>query len=264
MPLSKDFNISPQLLGDIDEMTSRLKYIAVVYFSTFLITFLYNPFTNKLGLTTSLSVYVFKLISKSSNGVQMIAISPFEAILTDLKVAALLAFVITLPYITWHLIRFLSPGLMKHEKRIAYVAIAPATGLFIIGAAFMWFLIIPIMFKFTKVLDVAMGIAPTVSVSSFTTILLSMVVAMGLAFETPIIMATVVYLNITTTAYLATNWRYAVAGSFVIALFISPGATGGMMESIIGCTLSGLYGLGLFVSKMIETSTKSVITNAAV
>ena len=60
-------------------------------------------------------------------------------------------------------------------------------------------------------------------------------------------------MNIIHYEQLVHNWRYGIAGSWILALFISPGATGGMMETVIGSILSGLFVVGLLISRTVET-----------
>ncbi len=45
--------------------------------------------------------------------------------------------------------------------------------------------------------------------------------------------------------------------SFIIAWIISPGTTGGVMETIIGLSLSSLYFLGIGISFLVEKKRES-------
>ena len=81
---------------------------------------------------------------------------------------------------------------------------------------------------------------------------LSFVIMLGLSFEYPIVIVALTYIGFADYKTWLKYWRYAVALSFIIALIISPGATGGIIETIIGLTLSGLYFLGVLISKYIK------------
>ena len=250
------------ILNEVEIFTSHLKRIALVFLPLYILVMIFNPLTFQFGMTTSFSVYIFKMISHSLGIIKIIAISPFEALITDMKIGAMISLMIISPYIAYEMISFAVPGLSKRERKLTKLSLIPATVLFILGTFFAWYLIIPFLFSFTGKLDVAMGIIPTVSANSFVVAILSIIFAMGFSFELPVIISGLAFLGVVKTEQLTKNWRYAVIGSFGIALLISPGATGGIMETFIGLTLSGLYGVGVLSSKMIETRRMNYVASA--
>ena len=86
-----------------------------------------------------------------------------------------------------------------------------------------------------------------------------MIFSLGLVFEMPLIMSSIVYLGIVDVKMLQEKWRYAVAGSFIIALMISPGATGGLIETALGLIFSGLYFSGIGLGKFMEIRKKRYV-----
>ena len=58
---------------------------------------------------------------------------------------------------------------------------------------------------------------------------------------------------------LKSKWRYAVAGSFIAAWLISPGATGGLIEAAMGLIFSGLYFSGIYLGKFMEVRKRSYV-----
>lgn len=250
------------ILNEVEVLTRHLKRIVLVFLPLYVAVMIFNPLTLQFGLTSSLSVYIFRMIAHSLGIIKIIAISPFEALTTDMKIGAIISLMIASPYIAYEIISFAVPGLSKRERKLTKLSLMPASVLFVFGALFAWYLIIPFLFAFTGRLDVAMGIVPTVSANSFVVAILSIIFAMGLSFELPVIISGLTFLGIIRTEQLTKNWRYAVIGSFVIALIISPGATGGIMETIIGLTISGLYFVGVLGSKTIEMRRVSYVTSA--
>jgi sec-independent protein translocase protein TatC len=211
------------------------------------------------GITGSFTVYIFKLISENIGGMKIITISPFESLFTDLYLGVTISIMIILPYIIWNLIAFILPGMTVREKRLLKISLIPGTIMFIIGMSFAWYLLIPMMFHFTAILDPAMGIEPTVSAQKLITLLLTIIFSLGLVFEMPLIMSSIVYLGIVDVKILQEKWRYAVAGSFIIALMISPGATGGLIETALGLIFSGLYFSGIGLGKFMEIRKKRYV-----
>ena len=114
---------------------------------------------------------------------------PFESLFTDLYLGVTISIMIILPYIIWNLIAFILPGMTVREKRLLKISLIPGTIMFIIGMSFAWYLLIPMMFHFTAILDPAMGIEPTVSAQKLITLLLTIIFSLGLVFEMPLIMS---------------------------------------------------------------------------
>ena len=248
-----------ELQPHISELLRRLKHIGIAFVIVLLTVFMFNPITMTYGLTGSFTVYVFKLISQNIGGVKIITISPFESLFTDLFLGVVISVMILLPYILYNVFAFVIPGMSKREKRLLKLSLIPGTIMFIVGMSFAWYLLIPLMFHFTAILDPAMGIQPTVSAQKLIGLLLTIIFSLGLVFEMPLIISALVYLGIVDVQFLKAKWRYAVAGSFIAAWIISPGATGGLIEMAMGLIFSGLYFSGIYLGKFMEVRKRSYV-----
>jgi sec-independent protein translocase protein TatC len=248
-----------ELQPHLSELFQRLKHIGIAFVIVLLTVFMFNPLKLTFGLTGSFTVYVFRLISENIGGVKIITISPFESLFTDLFLGAVISIMILLPYILYNVFAFVIPGMSKREKRLLKLSLIPGTIMFIVGMSFAWYLLIPMMFHFTAILDPAMGIQPTVSAQKLIGLLLTIIFSLGLVFEMPLIISALVYLGIVDVQFLKAKWRYAVAGSFIAAWLISPGATGGLIETAMGLIFSGLYFSGIYLGKFMEVRKRSYV-----
>ncbi|MBX8640867.1 MAG: twin-arginine translocase subunit TatC [Thermoplasmata archaeon] len=251
--------ILDELQPHLSELFRRLKHIGIAFVIVLLTVFMFNPLKLTFGLTGSFTVYAFNLISKNIGGVKIITISPFEALFTDLFLGVVISIMILLPYILYNTIAFILPGMSKREKRLLKISLIPGTIMFIVGMSFAWYLLIPLMFHFTAILDPAMGVQPTVSAQKLIGLLLTIIFSLGLVFEMPLIISALVYLGIVDVQFLRAKWRYAVAGSFIAAWIISPGATGGLIETAMGLIFSGLYFSGIYLGKFMEVRKRSYV-----
>ena len=248
-----------ELQPHLSELFRRLKHIGIAFVIVLLTVLMFNPITMTYGLTGSFTVYVFRLISQNIGGVKIITISPFESLFTDLFLGVVISVMILLPYILYNVFAFIIPGMSKREKRLLKLSLIPGTIMFIVGMSFAWYLLIPLMFHFTAILDPAMGVEPTVSAQKLIGLLLTIIFSLGLVFEMPLIISALVYLGIVDVQFLRAKWRYAVAGSFVAAWIISPGATGGLIETAMGLIFSGLYFSGIYLGKFMEVRKRSYV-----
>lgn len=251
--------ILDELQPHLSELFRRLKHIGIAFVIVLLTVFMFNPLKLTYGLTGSFTVYVFRLISENIGGVKIITISPFESLFTDLFLGVVISVMILLPYILYNVFAFVIPGMSKREKRLLKLSLIPGTIMFIVGMSFAWYLLIPLMFHFTVILDPAMGIQPTVSAQKLIGLLLTIIFSLGLVFEMPLIISALVYLGIVDVQFLKAKWRYAAAGSFIAAWLISPGATGGLIETAMGLIFSGLYFSGIYLGKFMEVRKRSYV-----
>ena len=248
-----------ELQPHLSELFRRLKHIGIAFVIVLLTVFMFNPLKLTFGLTGSFTVYVFRLISENIGGVKIITISPFESLFTDLFLGVVISVMILLPYILYNVFAFIIPGMSKREKRLLKLSLVPGTIMFVVGMSFAWYLLIPLMFHFTAILDPAMGIDPTVSAQKLIGLLLTIIFSMGLVFEMPLIISALIYLGVVDVKFLQAKWRYAVAGSFIAAWIISPGATGGLIETVMGLIFSGLYFSGIYLGKFMEIRKRSYV-----
>ena len=251
--------ILEEMQPHLSELFQRLKHIGIAFTIVLFTVFMFNPLKLTFGLTGSFTVYVFRLISENIGGVKIITISPFESLFTDLFLGVVISVMILLPYILYNVFAFVIPGMSKREKRLLKLSLVPGTIMFVVGMSFAWYLLIPLMFHFTAILDPAMGVEPTVAAQKLIGLLLTIIFSLGLVFEMPLIISALVYLGIVDVQFLKAKWRYAVAGSFIAAWLISPGATGGLIETAMGLIFSGLYFSGIYLGKFMEVRKRSYV-----
>src|SRR5690348_14487639 len=101
------------------------------------------PFANRLY-----SQLAAPLVARLPEGAHLIATGVTSPFITPLKLAFYLALFISMPVILYQLWAFVSPGLYKHEKRLARPLLVAAMALFYLGCAFAYFLVLPAAFRF--------------------------------------------------------------------------------------------------------------------
>ena len=88
------------------------------------------------------------MLDAMPKGGQMIATDVIGPFLVPLKVTALVGFVIALPYVLYQAWAFVAPGLYANEKRLVLPLVVTSFLLFLVGMAFAYFLVFPVIFKF--------------------------------------------------------------------------------------------------------------------
>jgi len=183
-------------------------------------------------------------------GATMIATDVTGTFLVPLKVTAMAAFVVTLPYVLWQAWAFVAPGLYHHEKRLALPVIVSSVFFFLVGMAFAYFLVFPIAFGFFAGYAPA-GVQMMTDIDKYLSFVLTMFIAFGATFETPVVVIVLVRLRVVTIEKLKAARPYIIVGAFVIgAIFTPPDVISQLMLAV---PLWLLFELGLVLARVIGT-----------
>jgi sec-independent protein translocase protein TatC len=252
------------LLSHISELLRRLRRILVALGATFFLTAAFDvrgvslygitipvPYPSIYDSISSRLIRAF-IYNELPPGLHLIIINPFDPLFASLYVSFFLSLFVAIPVAVRELWAFVSPGLYKHERKAIKYAVLPAFGLFAAGSAFAYLVVVPLMMDFVLHYTQALGAEPTLSLRAFVSMVISLTIATGVAFEYPLVMGALTFLGVVGARTWRRNWRWGVLGAFIIAWIISPGTTGGIMETVIGLILSALYFAGVAAAYMIE------------
>ncbi|GAA0255137.1 twin-arginine translocase subunit TatC [Rhodanobacter caeni] len=222
------------LFSHLIELRSRLlKAVAAVV----AILLVLIPFANRLY--TELAA---PLVARLPEGAHLIATEVASPFVTPLKLAFYAALFIGMPMILYQLWAFVSPGLYKHEKRLARPLLVAAMGLFYLGCAFAYFLVLPAAFRFLTAVT-PQGVEMMTDISHYLDFVMLMFFAFGLCFEVPVAVVILAAVGVVDVKQLRSGRRYAVVGAFAIAAFITPPDITSMIMLAIPMCL--LYELGV-------------------
>ena len=222
------------LFSHLIELRSRLlKAVAAVV----VILLALVPFANRLY--TELAA---PLVARLPEGAHLIATEVASPFVTPLKLAFYAALFIGMPMILYQLWAFVSPGLYKHEKRLARPLLVAAMGLFYLGCAFAYFLVLPAAFRFLTAVT-PQGVEMMTDISHYLDFVMLMFFAFGLCFEVPVAVVILAAVGVVDVKQLRSGRRYAVVGAFAISAFITPPDITSMIMLAIPMCL--LYELGV-------------------
>ncbi|EQD43834.1 Sec-independent protein translocase, TatC subunit [mine drainage metagenome] len=201
------------------------------------------PFANKLYTWLA-----YPLLSKMPIGGHMIATEVTTPFFVPMKVAGLVAFLLALPYVLAQIWGFVAPGLYDHEKRMALPLIISSTLLFYVGMAFAYFAVFPFAFGFFAN-TAPQGVEMMTDIDKYLSFVISMFLAFGLAFETPVAVVLLVKLGILNVPQLRAARRYVVVSAFVVgAIFTPPDA---VSQTLLAIPLWLLYEVGILVASRV-------------
>lgn len=178
-------------------------------------------------------------------GATMIAIKPIAPFMIPLKLAFFTAVALSVPYLLYQVWAFVAPGLYRHERRLVWPLMLSSSLLFYLGAAFAYFLVFPVVFRFL-IGTTPDGVMPMTDIGEYLDFVTTMFFAFGAAFEVPVAIILLVYSGVVTATNLREARPYVVVGAFVIgAIFTPPDVISQFMLAI---PVWLLYELGIMLS----------------
>ncbi len=154
-------------------------------------------------------------------GAQLKVIGPTESVAVYLRVALTCAAAAAMPYILLEIWGFVSPALLPRERRFAFVMIPAAVVLFLVGASFAWFFMIPAAVRFLA------NFSPDIFKTEWTSqnyipFVTSLLFWIGLCFELPLVVFFLAKMRIVNARLLLRVWRFAVVVIVIAAAVITP------------------------------------------
>lgn len=179
-------------------------FLALVYFANDIYNFVASPLLDVLPA-----------------GATMIATNIATPFFTPIKLTAVVALFISVPFLLYQIWAFIAPALYQHEKRLVYPLLFSSTLLFYLGVAFAYYVVFPLVFAFlTK--TAPEGVAIATDISSYLDFVLALFLAFGICFEVPVAIVLLCWSGVTTPADLRKKRPYIIVAAFFIGMLLTP------------------------------------------
>ena len=188
------------------------------------------------------------LLRALPQGATMIATDVTGTFLVPLKVTLMAAFLIALPYVLYQVWAFVAPGLYQHEKRLVLPVLFSSCLFFLVGMAFAYYFVFPIAFGFFAGYTPP-GVQMMTDIDKYLSFVLTMFIAFGLTFETPVVVIVLVRMRIVSLEKLKAARPYVIVGAFVVgAVFTPPDVISQLMLAV---PLWLLFELGILLARFV-------------
>ena len=164
-----------------------------------------------------------------------------------LKVSLLCGAVLGFPFVIWEIWKFIAPALYDNERKAVKTAFGLSSGLFYLGAAVGYFIILPVCLMFFMRYTVSDAIQNTITLNSYMSLFTSMVFLIGLLFEFPSVILALSSLGIIHRKELKQWRKYAFVVVLVLAALITPSDPLSMF--VLAIPLYGLFELSILLCK---------------
>ena len=218
----------------LDELRKRLLYSVLAIVVGVVISIIFADF-------------LLEVIAQPIGGFdQLLSIQVTENFSVYFRVTLLGGFILALPFLFFQIYLFIAPGLTKQENKWVLLAIPSATILFLAGALFAYFVMLPAALPFLVEFPGPNVLPKWKDYVDFVT---GLVFWIGICFEAPLLMYLLAKIGIVDARGFAKQWRFAIIFIAVISAVATPTPDPINMALLI-LPLLGLYGLGILLAML--------------
>ncbi len=250
---------SAPLIEHLAELRTRLIRAVLAFIVGMVICFtIWNPIFNFLThpLCNAMAV-------RGHEDCGLILIKLQEGFFVAISISLLGGLILSFPFISYQLWRFVAPGLYKTEKNAFLPFLFASPFMFFLGAAFAFYVVTPLAFDFFlgfqqvgtvlnegEVKNATAGIAFQGSAQEYLSLTIKFIVAFGLCFQLPVLLTLMGKAGLVSAAGLRSVRKYAVVGILVLAALVTPPDV--ITQVILFVVVYGLYEISIQLVKRVE------------
>jgi len=237
------------LLEHLVELRKRLIYSLLALLVGFLICFYFSK-----PIYAFLTEPLAHAMAGQPNR-HLIYTAVYETFFTYVKVGMFAGLCLAFPIIASQIWMFVAPGLYRKERNAFLPFLIASPVLFIAGAAFVFYVMLPYALKFflgfeTHGTTNTMGIELQAKVSDYLDFVTTLIFAFGLTFQMPVLLSLLGRVGIVSAAMLRRVRRYAIVGIFALAAVLTPPDIFSMLS--LAVPLTALYEVSIWCVALIE------------
>ncbi len=230
------------LFDHLAELRTRLITSCIAVLALFILFLLFSE-----QLLAFLRAPLARALPATSNALHFT--SPLEVFLANLKVAFLAALVCACPVWLFHFWRFLTPGLLPEERRYVFPFMISSIALFLLGIIFCFYAILPLALDFLITIGLKVG-TPIITVADYISLLVVLIFAFALIFETPLILVLLGIIGLTDSQALRSHRKLVLVGIVVLAALLTPPDP--ISQVGLALPVYGMYELSIIVLTTLE------------
>ena len=237
---------SMPLQAHLVELQRRLKYCLIFLGIGLLIAFLLRE--PLLAIVSSPHQWAMGKLNLPS---QLVVLKYQDSFISQIKICLMGGLIIASPFIIYELLKFIEPGLKASERRsLLFVYFPGVLMLFLSGAVFSYFLLIPYGLYFMLMFGTEVGLSPMINFADYVSLFSILVLLTALAFELPIVMVLLSRIGLFSAGDYKKSRRYAIVVAVIVGAILTPPDP--VTQLLLAIPLILLYEVGVFVTRFTE------------
>jgi len=246
------------LIEHLTELRTRLIHSVVAFLVGMIICFtVWNPIFDFLTYPLCGA-----LAERGQSDCGLILIKLQEGFFVAISISLMGGLMLSFPYLSFQLWRFVAPGLYKSEKGAFLPFIFASPFMFFLGAGFAFYVVTPLAFNFflgfqqagtvlsDEVSNATAGIAFQGSAQEYLSLTIKFIVAFGLCFQLPVLLTLMGKAGLVSSEGLGNVRKYAVVAILILAALVTPPDV--ITQVILFVVVYGLYEISIFLVARVE------------
>ncbi len=228
------------LMEHFSELRRRFLWCVFIFLIAFVFGWYVSPWVQEFLTLPLLKIWSGNLLY---NGIT-------DGLMIRLSLAMAVAMLVTLPTVLWHVWAFVEPGLRKQEKNLIWPMLIASPVLFLIGAAFAFYVLFPFVFGFFIELNQSSPVPAIVlpAMRDYLVFSIGLLKVFGIAFQLPIVMILLNRIGVLKRSVVIAMRRYAIIFVVIIAAVLTPPDI--VSQLLLAVPMYGLFELSiLFMRK---------------
>ena len=148
--------------------------------------------------------------------------APTDKFIAHLKISFFCGLILSCPFWLYQIWKFIGPGLYSGEKKYTVGFLISGTGLFVLGAAFGFYLALPMAFEFLLAFGGTVD-KPMITIADYMSFFLVATFMFGLAFELPLIIVVLGMMGLVSQKFLREKRRFMYVALSILSAILTPG-----------------------------------------
>ena len=237
------------LIEHLIELRSRLLRAVIAIFIAFVVCFY---FADEIF---NILIVPYEQASGPLREIKLIYTAPQEYFFTQMKLALFGALFIAFPVIANQVYKFVAPGLYRNERHAFLPFLIATPILFAIGAALVYFLVMPLAMTFFLSMEQAGGagkasIELLPKVNEYLGLIMTLIFAFGLVFQLPVVLTLLGRAGIVSSEGLKSKRKWAIIIAFIVAAILTPPDP--ISQISLALPTWALYEISIYAVRIIE------------
>ena len=223
------------LMEHFAELRRRFLWCIFIFLIAFVFGWYVSPYVQEFLTLPLLKIWDGNLLYSSLT----------DGLMIRLSLSTTVALLLSIPVVLWHVWAFVAPGLKQKEKNFIWPMLVASPILFVIGAAFAFYILFPFVFNFFLELNQSSPVPAIVlpNVRDYLTFSIRLLKVFGIAFQLPIVMIFLNRIGVLRRSVVMSMRRYAIIFVVILAAVLTPPDV--VSQILLALPMYGLFELSI-------------------